>query len=213
MNDGIANAERRSNRRRLWRIGLGLVAMVIAGWMYVATHPLVFNESFFSHAHCISQVSLAFRQYASEHFGQFPSHTNGYGDALLLLLAEGYERSHALTGSGYDRFVFDRALTNRTDVLETECGRVYVQGLKETSNADIVVLFDKLPTPGGDHCHGFARLRAPLCREVAFVDGSHRTVREADWQEFSRKQVGLLVKEGFGKEQAEALYAEKGRRR
>jgi len=211
MNDDIVKAEHRCSRPGLCRISLTPVAIVIAGWTYVATHPLVLNESFLSHVRCISQVGLAFRQSAREHFGQFPAHTHGSGDALLLLLAEGCERSHALTGPGYGRFVFDRALTNRTDLPESECRRVYVQGLRETSNPEIVLLFDKLPSPGGDHCHGLARLRAPLCREVAFVDGSHRTVREADWPEFFRKQVVLLVQEGFSNEQAEAIYAEKGR--
>jgi hypothetical protein len=194
-------------------LALGIVALGIAGWIYVATHPLVFNESFWSHAHCIPQAGLALRIYAGDHFGHFPAHTNGYGDALLLLLEGEYTLSYALTGPGYDRFVFDCALTNRTDVPEAECGRVYVQGLTETNNPELVILFDKLPTPGGDHCHGFARLTAPLCREVAFVDGSRRTIREAGWPQFSRKQIELLEKEGFSREQAEALYAETPKRK
>jgi len=175
---------------------------------YIRTHPLVFNESFFSHAHCIPQAGLALRQYASDHDGQLPTHPNGYGDALLLLLAEDYVPSYALTGPGYDRFVFDRALTNNADVAESECGRVYVQGLTETNNLEIVVLFDKTPAPGGDHCHFLRRLTAPLSRDVLFLDGSHRTIRESNWPEFSKNQVELLVNDGFDRATAEAIYDE-----
>jgi hypothetical protein len=118
-----------------------------------------------------------------------------------------------LTGPGYDAAVFDRALTNHTDVPERECGRVYVQGLSETNNPELVVLFDKLPTPGGDHCHGLRRLTAPLCREVLLVDGFHRTIRESNWAQFRSNQIELLVKEGFDRSTAEAIYAEKGMER
>jgi hypothetical protein len=197
----------------LWRLGLAIAAVVVTCWVYVATHPLVFNESFISHAHCITQAGLSLRQYSVEHYGKFPFHTNGYGDALLLLIRDKYTNSDPLTGAGYESSVFDRALTNDTDVPESECGRVYIQGLTESSNPEIVLLFDKLPTPGGDHCHGLARLTAHLCREVALVDGSHQRIREADWPEFSRKQVQLLMKEGFSREQAEIIYREKPKRK
>ncbi len=210
MNDQpvITEPNRPSRRRRwLWPIGMAIAVVVFTCWVYAATHPLVFNESFISHAHCIAQAGLTLRAYAHDHYGKFPTHTNGYGDALLLLLRNKYTGSDVLTGPGYESSVFDRALTKR--VPESECGRVYVQGLTENSNPEIVLLFDKLATPGGDHCHGLARLRAPLCREVALVDGSHRIIREVNWPDFGRKQVQLLMQEGFSKEQAESIYSEK----
>ena len=33
---------------------------------------------------------------------------------------------------------------------------------------------------------------------------------EREWPEFARKQIELLVKEGFDRAKAEALYAERG---
>ncbi|MEI9863094.1 MAG: hypothetical protein WDN00_00755 [Limisphaerales bacterium] len=42
------------------------------------------------HQHCIKQTSLAFNVYASDHNGQFPASTNGFGNALLLLVQGGY---------------------------------------------------------------------------------------------------------------------------
>jgi hypothetical protein len=157
------------------------------------------------------QAGTAFRIYAQDNGGRFPTHTNGYGDALLLLRSGDYVPSYALTGPGYDRLVFDRALTNAIDIPEAECGRVYVLGLTETNNPAIAILFDKIPTPGGDHCHFLARLTAPLSRDVLFVDGSYKTIYESAWPEFANDQIELLVKEGYDRAAAEQLYAEKGK--
>lgn len=205
----------RSSRKRNRLLGLlgAFSLLVVAGVFYVRTHPLVFNESFFSHAHCIPQAGSGLRQYAGDHGGLFPTHTNGYGDALLLLLAGSYVPSYALTGPCYDRFIFDRALTNQTDVPESECGRVYVQGLAETNNPTIAILFDKVPTPGGDHCHLLRRLRAALSRDVLLLDGSQRGILESEWPDFAKKQIELLVKDGYDRSMAEQLYAEKGKAR
>lgn len=203
----------KANRKRKWRLGwlAGFSLLVVAGAFYIRSLPLVFNESFWSHAHCIPQAGLGLRLYAGDHGGQFPTHTNGYGDALLLLLAGNYVPSYALTGPGYDRFVFDRALTNQTDIPESECGRVYVQGLTETNNPNIVILFDKIPTPGGDHCHLLRRLRASLSRDVLLLDGSQQGILESKWPDFAKHQIELLVKEGYDRSLAERLYAEKGK--
>ena len=135
-------------------------------------------------------------------------HTNGYGDALLLVTDAWLP---SLTGPGYSAKPLEKARAARTDVPEVECGRVYVQGLSDTDSVEIAILFDKLPTPGGDHCHGFSRLFRPLVREVGYIDGSKRAVPERDWPEFSRKQIELLVKAGIPRAQAEAYYAEKAK--
>ncbi|MGC3959740.1 MAG: hypothetical protein QM813_17995 [Verrucomicrobiota bacterium] len=203
----------KTNRKRKWLLSLlsGISILVVAGVFYVRSRPLVFNESFFGHAHCIPQAGAGLRQYAGDHGGLFPTHTNGYGDALLLVLAGSYVPSYALTGPCYDRFIFDRALTNHADVSESECGRVYVQGLTETNNPAIAILFDKVPTPGGDHCHLLRRLRAALSRDVLLLDGSQRGILESEWSEFAKKQIELLVNDGYDRSMAEQLYAEKGK--
>lgn len=197
---------------RKWPKLLLMVAtiLVIGCGVFVRTHPLVFNESFFQHAHCMAQTSTTFLMYASENFGRFPSHTNGYGDALLLLVPQ-YTPWSLLTGPGYDSDADKQWKQSRIDVPESECGRVYVQGLTETNNPQIAILFDKVPTPGGDHCHFLRRLCAPLCRDVLLVDGSRETIRESAWSEFASKQMELLVKDGYDRAAAEQLYAEKGK--
>ena len=81
-----------------------------------------------------------------------------------------------------------------------------MQGLTIKSNPDLVILFDKVPTPGGDHCHFPRRLWAEYCRDVPYADCRNGLVRESEWPDFARKQVELLVKEGIARAEAERLY-------
>jgi hypothetical protein len=205
-----AESELEEMRRvRTW-VKFGLV-LTIAGipfcYYYVKAHPLVFNESLWQHAHCMPQVTLSLRQYASEHGGRFPYHTNGYGDALLMLKPEINGYWNLLTGPGYSASAFEEGDKNSSDVDERRCGRVYVQGLSENNNPEIAVIFDKVASPG-DHCHFPRRLWRQFGRDVGFIDGHWRPVSELKWLEFVKQQVDLLVEAGFTKEQAEALYAE-----
>ena len=45
---------------------------------------------FHAHEHCIKQAGLAFHTYARDHDGRLPYDTNGFGNALLLLVKGGY---------------------------------------------------------------------------------------------------------------------------
>jgi hypothetical protein len=194
----------------LKHLSAALVVTVLTCIVYVRTHPLVFNESFFSHAHCMPIVGLSLRFYADENSGRFPENINGYGDALVTLMRACDSPPFALTGPGYDPAVFSNAYTNSMDIPEAECGRIYVQGLSITNNPNIVLLFDKLPTPGGDHCHLLNRLRAPLGREAWTIGDGLAFVEERRWPAFAKNQIELLVKEGFDRSAAEQLYDEKG---
>lgn len=196
-------------RRRLLRWGGAVLLVAVAGsYWFVCAHPLVFLESFWGHAHCIKQSGMDLKNYCIDHDGDFPVHTNGYGDALLLL-PDAWLPS--LTGPGYSVVAFEKALASGGNMPESECGRVYVQGLSNSNDPGIVILFDKLPTPGGDHCPGLYRIFRPLVRELMCVDGSMQIIQERDWPEFSRKQIELLVKAGIPRSQAEACYAEKAK--
>jgi hypothetical protein len=191
------------------RLSISAAVLAVIGafsFYYVRTHPLVFSESFFGHAHCMKGGGLDLMGYAHEHGGQFPFHTNGYGDALLLV-NNGWDA--ALTGPGYDTQIFERARKTGEDAPESEFGRVYVQGLSDTNDAEIAILFDKLPTPGGDHCHGFRRLSAPLGREIWTIGSGMRFISDSRWPEFAREQVELLVAAGIAREQAERYYSER----
>ncbi len=196
-------------KRRVSISAAVLAVVVVFSFYYVRTHPLVFNESFLGHAHCIKGGSLDLMGYAHEHGGKFPFHTNGYGDALLLV-NNGWDA--ALTGPGYGTQVFERARRTGEDAPESEFGRVYVQGLSDTNDPEIVILFDKLPTPGGDHCHLFRRMTAPLGREIWTIGSGMRFIPESRWPAFANEQIGLLVAAGIGREQAERYYSESSKR-
>ncbi len=189
-------------KRRRWRWLLLVLAYGIFWWfIYFRTHPLVFMKT---HAHCIQIAALGLEGYAIQHEGRFPSHPKGYANALLLLDEECF---HALTGPGYDAVPLHQAKRTGSDLPEAKCGRVYVQGLTKKSNPELALLFDKLPTPGGDHCPLPYRLWTPLGREVVFVGGDHRFVLESTWPQFARNQVELLVQEGMDRQEAERLFA------
>lgn len=190
-----------------WLLGLAVLVVLLTAW-YVHAHPLVFNESFWTHAHCMKIGYFALLDYADSHDGKFPQHSGGYGNALLLLREDDYL---FVTGPGYDVAPFREAKRTGAELAEHDCGRVYVQGLTRKSDSRIVILFDKLPTPGGDHCHIIARLLAPLGREVTNVSGEMQFIQERNWSEFSVQQVELLVGAGFPRAEAERLYASKPR--
>jgi hypothetical protein len=181
---------------------LCLAALAAPAYFYVRARPLVFGIP--THAHCIKYAGLSLVQYADAHGERFPYSLKGYPDAILQLDPDCY---NSMTGPGYSPEVLRQAKKDGTPLTEADCGRVYVQGLKQMLNHQRVILFDKLPTPGGDHCRGLARLWAPLGREVCYTNGSMAFIRETDWPLFARQQVELLVRDGFDRVEAERLYA------
>lgn len=143
-----------------------------------------------------------------DHYGHFPSDTNGYGNALLLISNEVNNGWALLTGPGYDGRVFAEAARTGRRIPDSACGRVYIQGLSENDNPQIAIFFDKTPSPGGDHCHGLARIFAAPAREALKIDGSIDLVWETNWKAYSRTQIDLLVRTGMARTQAEAYYTE-----
>ncbi|HXR07120.1 MAG TPA: hypothetical protein VN765_07305 [Candidatus Acidoferrum sp.] len=159
------------------------------------------------HQHCIKGAGTEFRLYSGDHEGRFPFSTNGFGDALLLMAkSRGDDASSVIavvTGVGDDGGAYRKALTNGTHLAETNCSRIYVQGLTRESNPQIAMLFDAYPTHGGDH---FRRPWGPLVREVCLVDGSMQIIPEAGWPAFAKKQIELLVASGISRTNAEKYY-------
>jgi hypothetical protein len=179
--------------------------MGVLAFVYARTHPLVFMDT---HRYCIKAAAMELEEYASEHDGRYPFHPGGYGNAVLLMSDDSL---NAFTGPGYDPMVLREAKRTGKNLSEEECGRVYIQGLTRKSTREIALLFDKLPTPGGDHCSLPFRLLASRGREVLFIHAGHSFVPESEWPEFARKQVELLVQEGMDRKEVERLYASKPR--
>jgi hypothetical protein len=186
-------------RVKNWLLILAVLFTVFVGlggtWFWYLDH--------YVHQHCIKVAGMAFEIYSSEHQGQLPFSTNGFGDALLILAKSDPSVINTLCGPDDDGHVFREALTNNLVVSEAQCSRVYIQGLSESNNPDICILFDRNSCKGGDH------FRSPWghpLREACLLDGSMVIIRDKDWPEFSRKQVALLIAAGFAQTNALRLY-------
>ena len=187
-----------TKRRVVWGLGIGLP--VLALMLFVILMSILFP----AHEHCMKQTGLSLRTYAIDHDGRFPFHTNGFGDAVVLLLKEDLCGPAMFTAPGDDGSLYKECMKTGAHMPEERCTRAYVQGLSDTNNPEIALVFDRYPTRGGDHFH---RPWGPLQRDVGMLDGSMVTVREERWPEFRRRQIELLVAEGISRTQAEKLYA------
>ena len=199
----IVKPEKLAKKQKKVKLGCFAVMLIVTSGLliYIKTQPLVFNESWLEHAHCITQVGLALRMYSEANNDYFPYSKKGYADGL----AKGAEYcSWIVTGPGYKSVLSEDF--EKEDIPEDLCGRIYIQGLKESDDCNIAILFDKLATPGGDHCHLPQRIWAPLGREVLFIDGHHEFIINEQWDNFVQKQINLLVKTGIPKEKAEWYY-------
>lgn len=192
------------SRKKRWavRILVSIGLLFVIGCAGILAVGLL--NPFHAHEHCMKNAGLSLMQYASEHGGKFPFHTNGYGDALLLMLDESSkEEARLFTAPGDDGTLLREHLKSGADVPEMRCTRSYVQGLSETNNPEITLLFDRYPTRGGDH---FRRPWGPKLREVWMLGGGHRVIPEKNWPKFQEQQLNLLVEEGMPRSEAEAYY-------
>jgi len=187
------------------RVYWGLLALLVLMAASLACFWVVYPV----HQHCIKVAGTLFRFYEDDHQGRLPFDTNGFGDALMLLIKSGemgdvQDRWRYVTGVGDDGSVFRAALVSGAHIPEEKCSRVYVQGLTEANDPNIAILFDRYSTPGGDHFHALWR---PLVREVCLLDGSMQIIAEQNWAQFSSNQIALLVINGIPRPVAQHYYA------
>jgi hypothetical protein len=185
----------------VWGIATGFIGLVVClGFAWVHHLGKV-------HQHCIKITGTGFRMYSDAHGGALPFSTNGFGDALLLLVKEGHLPTVAfICGPGDDGHLLSNAMVRGLHVPEDQCSRVYVQGLSETNDPMLCILFDRRSVRGGDHFYGTGR---PL-REACMLDGSMQTIRDEQWPEFSKQQVELLIAAGWTREVALRYYPDAG---
>jgi hypothetical protein len=184
--------------------------MLIPAFLVSAYICMAEFNVFHAHKHCIKIAGLAFAAYAEDHHGDLPFDTNGFGNALLLLVKRGYlgdtngqYSMGPITGPGDDGRIFKEALKTGAPIPEQKCSRIYIQGLSEKNNLQIAILWDKKSSPGGDH---FRRPWGPLRREVCLLDGSMEIIPEKSWARFSSNQVELLVQDGIPRATARHYY-------
>ena len=154
----------------------------------------------YAHRHCTASAFIVLSIYAGDHGGRFPEHPQGFGDAMKLAM-QSDDDAWLFSAPGDD----GRNLLVAGDVNENLCTRAYVPGLTERSNGRLALLFDRYPTPGGDHFR--SPWGTPL-RDVVFVQGPG-TIPEAKWPAFVQEQIGLLVEAGISKDTAEEIYKDR----
>lgn len=194
----ISGIEMKSSTKKWLLVSVtffGLLVGLIGTWFWSLGH--------YVHQHCIKQAGFTFRIYSSDHQGRLPFSTNGFGDALLILVRADPPSMHSLCGPGDDGRLFNEALQNNSVVPEDQCSRVYIQGLSETNDPQLCILFDRNSCRGGDH------FRSPWghrVRELCLLDGSMQVIADEHWPEFSETQVELLVAAGFARTNALHFY-------
>jgi len=195
----------RRKKRVIWGMALLIPVFFVAAYIGIG----LFNV-FHAREHCIKQAGIAFKQYQYDNYGNLPYDTNGFGNALLLLVKAGYLGDTnspysigPITGPGDDGSFFEEALKTGAPIPEQKCSRIYIQGLSETNNPQIAILWDKKSSPGGDH---FRRPWGTLLREVCLLDGSMQVIPEKSWAGFVSNQVELLVQDGIPRATARHYY-------
>jgi hypothetical protein len=180
----------------------GFLGLLLAAFVFFLGPVYLFH----AHGHCIKAAGSTLQSYAAGHFGKFPHHTNGFGDAIVLLLkeTESEQCPWLFTAPGDDGHLFAECLKTGAHMPEEQCTRAYVQGLCQTNDPDIALLFDRYATRGGDH---WRRPWGPWLREVSVLGGGMRVIREDHWPEFRDRQIKLLLAAGLRRTEAEKLYA------
>lgn len=189
------DSARPQRRRLIWiAVILSTAMALLAGLGYFLL--------FWGHQHCLVATGMALKAYADMHEGRYPVHPNGFGDALLLLTRENLAGISSLCGPGDNGAMLQSALGTSSDVAEDQCSRVYVQGLSESSDRRLCLIFDRRSTRGGDHRRGFG----PRVREVFTIGGGMSAISDDQWPAFKSEQIQLLTTAGISREVAEKYY-------
>src|SRR3569832_1526312 len=123
-----------TKRQKKW-MWISFAVLFIPIGLVAAFFCMMIFYPFHTHEHCIKNTGLSLRLYAIDHEGRFPSDTNGFGSALLILLKEDYlgetnsiHGARLITAPGDNGEVFRQALRTSSPIPEEKCSRIYIQG-------------------------------------------------------------------------------------
>ncbi len=192
------------SKRKRWLVSIATSVAIVLLLSLGGFFAIAYFNLFHAHEHCIKNTGLSLRIYAGDHEGNFPFHTNGFGDALAVLVKEcSPDFIGIATAPGDNGELLKECVRTGSHMPDDRCTRMYVQGLREAGNREIAMVFDRYPTRGGDH---FRKPWGEWLREVCLADGSMQVIKEEDWPAFQTKQIGLLLAEGFTRADAEKIY-------
>ncbi|HAV61882.1 MAG TPA: hypothetical protein DCY13_05915, partial [Verrucomicrobiales bacterium] len=135
-----AGEQMTGKRKAVLAAGIVVAGLAIAGGAFAHKIWTGWQQG---HRHCFKGTANGFVAFAKDHFGRYPEHTNGFGDALLMLVKSNYLDVSYICGPNDDGSVFLAALTNGTNVPEELCSRVYVQGLSEGMPKSVCMMYDR----------------------------------------------------------------------
>jgi len=123
--------------------------------------------------------------YAHDHEGWLPKSDKGPFDALQKLYPD-YCDGPELVGLSGDRDALLRALKNGEPLNAKLTSWVYVQGLRDTDDASLAVLWESKSGLSSDgknyHANGHA---------VIFLNATRKQIPESDWANFLEQQARL----------------------
>jgi len=123
---------------------------------------------------CIGGLCTALRCYELDHNGKFPA-GGGTPEASLSLLFSNYVDAYTLRGKTVPSNVTQAALRETGRLGPDSCGWHYVEGLTDSDDAQIAILWDKVGLG-----HNGERIKGGG-HEVCYLDGSHRFIRASKW--------------------------------
>jgi hypothetical protein len=135
---------------------------------------------------CLKGVGVALHMYAQKYGGHYPAGAGSPEASLSLLYREGSEDAEGLRGKSVPVEKVQRIL-ERGDLLGPDsCGWHYVEGLTDSDDPNLAVVWDKvgLGHNGQDIGGG---------RSVLLVCGSEEVVPAADWPAFLKRQQQLMA--------------------
>jgi hypothetical protein len=131
-------------------------------------------------------MCTALRIYALDHHGQFPA-GGGTPEGSLSLLFSNYVDAYTLRAKTVPLKVTEAALRETGKLGPDSCGWHYVEGLTDTDDPQIAILWDKIGLG-----HNGERIKGGG-HEVGYLDGSHRVINASNWPAFMEEQKQLLA--------------------
>ena len=167
--------------RRAAGVLVVVVPLGVWGWWHY-TFPYGWSHS------CSKCLGMSLRLYAEDNNGLLPCGAATPEGSLSLLLKSDPSVKRALRGKNISQRTVDEAIARDGLLGPASCGWHYVEGLRESDDLQIAVVWDKAIglSHNGERASG-------LMHEVVMLDGSMQYITRKHWPEFVEQQKRLLI--------------------
>ena len=168
------------------RIMMAVIVLAVLGGIAAYVFQRIRYPYGRSH-NCLVHLKLAFLMYAMDHEGRFPAGQATPEASLSLLHKEGHISPSLLSGMTIPREKVEAILTGGELLGPESCGWHYVEGLTESTDPEIAILWCKEPL---GH---YGQRTKDKSREVLFVSGQYKSIPGDKWDEFLKEQERRLA--------------------